>query len=102
MSTVLLSYGGGKDSTALVVIDQHRDSAAAYLGVDRSVLDAAFPPFAFAVFADPGAEFGVTYQTAAWQVTPIESSSEPLWGQKLFSVIVIAALVGAGLYWWLS
>lgn len=59
----ILSYGGGRDSTALVAIDLNRDLAAAYLGIERAVLDAAFPVFDYAVFADPGAEFSVTYRT---------------------------------------
>ncbi len=63
MRQILLSYGGGRDSTALVAIDLARDRAARYLGLDRAALDAAFPPFDKAVFADPGAEFGVTYRT---------------------------------------
>ncbi len=63
MSAVILSYGGGKDSTVLVAIDENRDESAAYLGISREVLDAAFPQFDYAVFSDPGAEFSVTYQT---------------------------------------
>ncbi|MCC4288553.1 hypothetical protein [Vreelandella aquamarina] len=60
---VLLSYGGGMDSTALIAMDQHRAAAAAYLGISRADLDAALPRFDKAVFSDPGAEFSVTYRT---------------------------------------
>lgn len=60
---ILLSYGGGKDSTAMIAIDLNRDSAARYLGISRHELDAALPVFDRAVFSDPGAEFGVTYRT---------------------------------------
>jgi len=60
---VILSYGGGVDSTALVVIDANRDQVAEYLGIEREELDAAFPRFDKAVFADTGAEFQVTYKT---------------------------------------
>ncbi len=63
MKQVLLSYGGGKDSTAIVAIDQNRDEAAEYLGIDRQRIDKALPHFNKAVFADPGAEFGATYRT---------------------------------------
>ena len=59
----LLSYGGGKDSTALVAIDLNRDAAAGYLGITRAQLDAAFPAIDRAVFADTGAEFQATYAT---------------------------------------
>src|SRR3546814_12498523 len=60
---VILSYGGGKDSTVLVAMDLHRDQAAEYLGITRAILDAAFPTFDYEVFSDPGAEFAVTYRT---------------------------------------
>ncbi|SDO71825.1 3'-phosphoadenosine 5'-phosphosulfate sulfotransferase (PAPS reductase)/FAD synthetase [Halomonas shengliensis] len=60
---ILLSYGGGKDSTAMIAMDLNRDAAASYLGITREVLDKALPVFDRAVFSDPGAEFGVTYQT---------------------------------------
>jgi hypothetical protein len=63
--TTILSYGGGKDSTALVAMDLNRDATAAFLGIPRDALDAALPHFEFAVFADTGAEFTVTYQTIA-------------------------------------
>jgi hypothetical protein len=62
MRQVILSYGGGVDSTALVVIDANRDQVSEYLGIERSELDSAFPPFDKAVFADTGAEFAVTYK----------------------------------------
>lgn len=31
-----------------------------------------------------------------------EDDSSPLWGTKLFSVVILAAVVGAGLYWWFA
>lgn len=62
---VLLSYGGGKDSTAIIAMDLNRDVAASYLGITREALDEALPAFDRAVFSDPGAEFQVTYRTIA-------------------------------------
>lgn len=62
---IILSYGGGKDSTAIVAMDLNRDRAAAFLGIDRTTLDAALPRFDVAVFSDTGAEFEVTYATVA-------------------------------------
>ncbi|WP_404466220.1 hypothetical protein LG331_08005 [Vreelandella aquamarina] len=60
---ILLSYGGGKDSTAMIAMDLNRDAAAGYLGISRDALDKALPAFDRAVFSDPGAEFTATYQT---------------------------------------
>lgn len=60
---ILLSYGGGKDSTALIAMDLERDKSAAWLGISREELDAKLPRFDAAVFADPGAEFAATYRT---------------------------------------
>lgn len=31
-----------------------------------------------------------------------DQATEPLWGQKLFAALIIAALVGAVVYWWLA
>ena len=59
----LLSYGGGKDSTCLIAMDQNRDRAAQLLGITREALDAALPEFDAAVFSDTGAEYDETYST---------------------------------------
>lgn len=32
----------------------------------------------------------------------IDTSNEPLWGQKLLAAVILAALAGSVLYWWLS
>lgn len=61
----LLSYGAGKDSTALIAMDLERDRAAAELGISRAELDQALPRFDVALFADPGAEYDETYATLA-------------------------------------
>lgn len=63
MKRILLSYGVGKDSTAMIAMDLNRDATCKYLGIDRAVLDAALPVFDQAVFSDPGAEFEATYKT---------------------------------------
>ncbi|BCB62176.1 hypothetical protein HaloA020_28770 [Halomonas sp. A020] len=62
---ILLSYGGGKDSTAMIAMDLNRDASASYLDITRQALDEALPVFDRAVFSDPGAEFSTTYQTIA-------------------------------------
>jgi len=58
----LLAFGGGVDSSALLAMHLERDKAAAYLGISRIQLDEAFPPFAAAVFSDPGSEWPETYE----------------------------------------
>tara|TARA_A100001391_G_scaffold90021_1_gene59474 strand:+ start:1630 stop:2514 length:885 start_codon:yes stop_codon:yes gene_type:complete len=60
---ILLSYGGGKDSTAMIAMDLNRDATAKYLGISIETLNEALPAFDRAVFSDPGAEFAVTYRT---------------------------------------
>ena len=63
MRRVILSYGGGMDSTALVAMDADREATCEFLGISMDTLYHALPEFEYAVFADPGAEFGVTYRT---------------------------------------
>lgn len=63
MKVIILSYGGGVDSTTLVAMDSDRQATCDYLGITRETLDAALPRFDVAVFSDPGAEFKVTYET---------------------------------------
>jgi len=60
---ILLSYGGGKDSTAMIAMDLNRNKTASHLGITRYKLDEALPVFDRAIFSDPGAEFAVTYRT---------------------------------------
>jgi hypothetical protein len=57
----ILALGGGVDSTVLALIDADRERASSWLGIERAVLDAVFPSCSHWVFADPGAEFAVTY-----------------------------------------
>lgn len=63
MRRILMSYGGGMDSTALVAMDADREATCEFLGISMDTLDHALPEFEYAVFADPGAEFQVTYST---------------------------------------
>jgi hypothetical protein len=62
-NTTILSYGGGKDSTLLIAIDQNREKAADLLNISLDRLNELFPKFDFAIFSDPGAEYDETYQT---------------------------------------
>ena len=61
-SAIILSYGAGVDSTAILALDIFRDAGARILGISRQDLDAALPPINAVVFADTGAEKRRTYE----------------------------------------
>lgn len=61
MDPILLSYGGGKDSTCIIAMDANRQKAASFLGITLERLNQALPRFEKAVFSNTGAEFKSTY-----------------------------------------
>jgi hypothetical protein len=58
----ILAFGGGLDSTALCLINLHRDEAATLIGIPRATLDEAFPIVDVVMFSDLGAERAATYE----------------------------------------
>jgi hypothetical protein len=61
MTTRIIAFGGGVDSSALLAINAKRDEAAAALSISREQLDAAFPVQDAVMFSDTGAERKATY-----------------------------------------
>ena len=58
---ILLSYGAGLDSTAIIAMDADRQRASDFLGISLEGLNRALPRFERAVFSNTGAEFKTTY-----------------------------------------
>lgn len=88
---IILSFGGGVDSTALAAIDQHRSIAATWLDITENQLLEAYPKPDHVVFSDTGAETEGTYANVKRlgnYVTTVRRDNETIieWTMRLGNV----------------